>query len=258
MYKIFFFSWIATALLSISCGPLGTFMIWRGMSSFGNTLSHASLLGLSIAALLHYNVFFTVLSLLIVLTIIIVYIEHFSTLSLDTILGIITYSSLSLGMIILNFIPKKEQFDLTKYLFGNLLTLTTTDLLKIFIITFCINVIIFCFWKSMLSTIINVELAQLNGINIFKIRLILMTLIALLIGIATRLIGALLITAFLVIPPAIVQKFSKSPEQMILFAVCINIFSISIGLLISMLFTLPLSPTVILCETLCFLISILI
>ncbi|CAL4042847.1 High-affinity zinc uptake system membrane protein ZnuB [Buchnera aphidicola (Takecallis arundicolens)] len=258
MCKHFFFVWITGILLSFCCGPLGSFILWRQMSSFGNMLSHASLLGLACALLFNINRVFTVLVILILLTIIIIYIERMSNLSMDTILGIITYSSLSIGMIILHFISKDEKSDLTQYLLGNVLQLTGIDINIIVIMTLIICSIILFFWKSMLLMIINVELAQVSGINIFNMRLILMILTAFLIGISTTLIGALLITAILIIPPAISQKFSTSPEHMVVFSICINVISITIGIIISIIYNIPISSIIILIESIIFLISVMI
>ncbi|WP_343128019.1 metal ABC transporter permease [Buchnera aphidicola (Takecallis taiwana)] len=258
MCKHVFFIWISGILLSFCCGPLGSFILWRNMSSFGNTLSHASLLGLACALLLHMNPICSVLIILVLLTIMIVYIERISNLSLDTILGITTYSSLSIGMIILHIISKDEKSDLTKYLLGNVLQLTLIDISVIVIMTLIIVVFIMRFWESMLFMIIHVELAQVNGINIFYMRFMLMLLTALLIGISTTLVGALLITSILIIPPAIAQKFSTSPEQMVLFSVCINIISITISMAFAILYNIPISPTIILFESIILIMSFMI
>ncbi|QCI26012.1 metal ABC transporter permease [Buchnera aphidicola] len=257
MYKNYFLIWIAGLLLSVCCGPLGAFILWRKISSFGNTLSHASLLGLSIALLLKINVLLAVLTTLFFLTVVIIYIEHISSLNLDTILAIVTYSSLSLGMIILHIISKNEQADLTKYLLGNLLELKFIDINIIFFITLIISSVVIILWKSILLMIINAELACVDGINVFNVRLILMLLITLLIGISTTLIGALLITAILIIPAAIAQRFSTSPELMVLFSIIINIIAITIGIFINIFYNIPISPVIILLESIFFIISLI-
>ncbi|CAL4042776.1 High-affinity zinc uptake system membrane protein ZnuB [Buchnera aphidicola (Phyllaphis fagi)] len=257
MHKMFFLGWLAGVLLSISSGSLGTFIVWRRMSSFGNTISHSSLLGLAIAALININSFYVVLLLVIILTVIIVYLECFSNLMLDTILGIITYSSLSLGMIILNIISTNKTVDLTNYLFGDLLILQTCDV----IIIGCMSVFVLCvliyYWRSMISVVISDELSQLHGIKVFKVRLILMLITSLLIGITTKLVGALLITSLLIIPPATVQKFVKSPEQMIFYSIIVSIISITLGVIFSIFCIIPISPIIILFESIIFLISMI-
>ncbi|WP_343182358.1 iron chelate uptake ABC transporter family permease subunit [Buchnera aphidicola] len=253
-----FFGWIAGIFLSLICGPLGSFMIWRRMSAFGNTLSHASLLGLSLSFLLHTNIFLTVLFFLIFLTILIAYIENFSTLSLDTIFAVMTYGSLSLGMIILHIIKKNEQSNLTKYLFGDLLKLNVCDLFSIIAISIITILIIIIYWDDMIGMIINAEIAKISGINILKMRLILMLLTAILIAISTKLIGALLITALLIIPPAITQKFASSPEMMVFFSIIINFTFITLGIMISIFYNIPISPLIICLESILFFISIII
>ncbi|CAL4321296.1 metal ABC transporter permease [Buchnera aphidicola] len=258
MCKNFFLSWIVGILLSFSCGFLGSFIVWRRMSSFGNTLSHTSLLGIALSLLLHINIFYTVLFVVVILSILITCIENFSSLPLDTILGVITYSSLSLGMMILNVIDKNKNNDLTKYLFGDLLLLKNSDISIILIISIIIAVIIFFIWRSLISSIISIELSQIHGINIFKIRLIFMITTAILIGVSTKIVGALLITALLIIPPATVQKFSYSPIKIVILSIVMNILSITLGILFSMTCMVPVSPIIILIESICFFISLLI
>ncbi|CAL4321329.1 metal ABC transporter permease [Buchnera aphidicola] len=258
MYNHYLMSIIFGILLSFSCGILGSFIFWRKMASFGNTLSHSSLLGLSVALLLHSNAFVSVLLLLIVLTILIVCIEHFSKISLDTIFSIITYSSLSMGMIILNVTSKEHKADLTKYLFGNLLNVTFLDTIIISMVTMIIFITTMILWKDMVSMVISSELSQVSGINVFKMKLILMITTALLIGITTQLIGALLITSLLVISPAIVQNFVYSPETMIIYTILINIVSILLGIFITYFFNIPISPIIVLITSIFFLISLII
>ncbi|CAL4321417.1 High-affinity zinc uptake system membrane protein ZnuB [Buchnera aphidicola (Symydobius americanus)] len=257
MHSNLYLSWISGLLLSLSCGFLGAFVVWRKMSSFGNTLSHASLLGLSISLLLNIDAFYVVLFIVIILTIIIVYLEYSSDLSLDAILGVITYSSLSLGMIIINIIPKDKKTDLSAYLFGDLLLLKKHDFIIILLMSAIILITLIYFWKNMISVIISSELSYINGINVFKMRLILMIMTALLIGISTKLIGALLITSLLIIPPITVQKFISSPEQMVIYSIIINMISITFGVIFSIFYNLPISPIIILFESMIFFISIM-
>lgn len=256
MLEIFFLGWLTGVSLTLVTGPLGSFIVWRRMSAFGDTLSHSSLLGLALGAVLNINPFYTVLFLLLLISSIIVFLEHISYLSLDTILGIITYSTLSLGMIIVNHMSKIKKISITNYFFGDLLNITIADLIVILLVIIFVLCIFIWYWKRMLLLTINVELARVDGINVTHIRLIFTLITALTIAISIKFIGSLLIAALLIMPAAIAQKFSISPKNMVYISIFIGFLGVTSGIILSYFFHTPSSPSIVLCLSLLFLLSI--
>ncbi|AAO27019.1 high-affinity zinc uptake system membrane protein ZnuB [Buchnera aphidicola str. Bp (Baizongia pistaciae)] len=255
MYKTFFFGWLAGVLLTTITGPLGLFIIWRRMSSFGDTLSHSSLLGISFAVLLNIHPFFMVIITILLFGMLIIWLNYTTVLSLDTILGIIGYSFLSLGMIIINSISNFQKNKLTNYLFGNLLEVTYIDIVILIISCVSILFVLVWYWDLMLLTTINSDLAKIDGVNVLKINSILIFLITLTIGIAIKFIGSLIAISLLIIPAATAQRFSTSPEKMAFFSVIIGIISITWGILMSVYYNLAISPTIVFCSSIVFVIS---
>lgn len=84
-------------------------------------------------------------------------------------------------------------------------------------------------WKPLLSTTVSPELLQV-GINISRMKFLLMILTALTIAISMKFVGALLITSLLIIPAATARRFSDTPEKMVFISVLLSIISVSIGL----------------------------
>ncbi|QTM69230.1 zinc ABC transporter permease subunit ZnuB, partial [Buchnera aphidicola (Hormaphis cornu)] len=138
MIEFLFPGWLAGVILVLATGPLGSFIIWRRMSSFGDTLSHASLLGLMCGVLFNINPLYINILLMVLLAILISWLERSSFLSLNTILGVIAYSSMSLGLILMNLISNSHNIDISSYLFGDLLTVTLLDLIPLAISSFLI------------------------------------------------------------------------------------------------------------------------
>ncbi|QCI18292.1 zinc ABC transporter permease subunit ZnuB [Buchnera aphidicola (Aphis nasturtii)] len=246
MFALIFPGWLSGVFLSFATGPLGSFIVWRRMSSFGDTLSHSSLLGLAMSIILQTNSFYIILGFVSLLAIFLAFLEKILPISLETILTIISHSSLSLGMVLISFVSNSKQINFNNYLFGDLLSMQISDLFVIFLGSLTVLIVLIIRWNSILLVTINPELAQIDGINLFYIRLTLMLTTALTISIAIKFVGALLITSLLVIPPATAQYFSNSPEKMVIIGIIVSIISITGGIVLSIFFNIPTSPSIVL------------
>ncbi|CAL4043151.1 zinc ABC transporter permease subunit ZnuB [Buchnera aphidicola] len=255
MTELLFPGWLAGILLTLATGPLGSFIVWRRMSAFGDTLSHSSLLGLSVGVLFNINSFYMILFFLLLISSFIVLLEHISFLSLDTILGIISHSALSLGMIILSIMSEKKRISIANYFFGNLLKVNDVDLMIIVSVIIVISFFLIFYWREILFLTINPELAIVDGINIAKIRLIFILMTTLVIAISIKFIGSLVVTALLIIPSSTARRFATSPENMAMLASCIGMLGVTIGMGIAIFFDIPTSPSIVLFLSFFFLLS---
>lgn len=132
MIELLLPGWVAGMLLAIAAGPLGSFVVWRRMSYFGDTLAHASLLGVAFGLLLNINPFYAVIAVTLLLALILVWLEKRPQLAVDTLLGIMAHSSLSLGLVVVSLMAN-VRVDLMAYLFGDLLSVSYEDIITIFI-----------------------------------------------------------------------------------------------------------------------------
>jgi zinc transport system permease protein len=249
MYELVFFGWLAGAIISLITGPLGSFIVWRRMSSFGDTLSHSSLLGIAISVFFDVRSIYVLIGLMSLIACVLAWLEESLPCSLNTILSITSHSTLSLGIVFISLMSTKKQIDITNYLFGNLLSVKKTDLIIIVISTIVILSILFFRWNHILSATINEELAQIDGVNLFYARLTIMLMSAVTISIAIKFVGALLITSLLIIPPATAQHFSGSPEKMVFIAIIVSIISVTGGIFLSFFCNTPASPSIVLCSS---------
>ncbi|RQW64141.1 zinc ABC transporter permease subunit ZnuB [Vibrio viridaestus] len=245
------FAGIGIALIA---GPLGSFVVWRKMAYFGDTLAHASLMGLSLGFLLDVNLNLALLVCCIALAVLLVSLQKQKLVATDTLLGILAHSSLSIGLISLSFLDN-IRVDLMSYLFGDLLAVTPSDLIFIWIGVVVVSLLLFFLWRPLLSMSINEELAEIDGINTGLMRLILMVMIGIVIAIGMKFVGALIMTSLLIIPAAGARKLAKTPEQMAIFASAIGIISVLLGLFASWQFDTPAGPSVVVCCSLFFLLS---
>ncbi|EQA15314.1 high-affinity zinc uptake system membrane protein znuB [Glaesserella parasuis 174] len=256
MFEILFPAWLAGVFLTFITAPLGAFVVWRKMAYFGDTLSHSALLGVALGIFLQIDPYIAVILMTVILALCLVWLEQHSTHSVDTLLGIIAHCSLSLGVITISLLDN-VRVDLMSYLFGDLLAIGFNDVLFIGIGVIGIATLLALYWKKLLAITVSPELAQIEGLNVARLRLLLMLLTALTIALSMKFVGALIITSLLIIPSATARRFAKTPETMVIYAIGLSILSVSGGLLLSALKDTPAGPSVVVCAGTLFLFSLI-
>lgn len=242
---------IAGLVVAVVAGPLGSFVVWRRMAYFGDSLSHSALLGIALGILVGIN---TTLSLLIVclaIAALVVWMESRQRLSHDTLLGIFAHSSLSLGLVALSLI-QGLRIDLMAYLFGDILAVTTTELYWIMAGGIAMLIALLMIWRPLLALTVNEDLAKVEGVRVDLMRLLFMLLMALVVAVSIKLVGVLLITSLLIIPAAVARQFARSPEQMALLAALAGGVSVLGGMFVSLQWDTPTGPSIVVVASLLF------
>jgi len=240
--------------IALLCGPLGSFVIWRRMAYFGDTLSHGALLGVAMGLWLNINLTFAVLLMAVLMAVALLLFTKKSDISSDTILGILAHTSLSLGLVAVALMDN-VRVDLMGYLFGDLLAVTPTDLVWIYLGGAVILGLLFYFWDQLLAMTINAEMAKVEGVKVQWLQLLLVLMLAVVIALAMKIVGVLIISALLIIPPATARTFSKTPEQMAIFAAIIGCIAVALGLSLSWFYNTPAGPSVVVASAGLFIIS---
>lgn len=225
-------------------GPLGSFVVWRRMAYFGDTLAHSALLGVSIGFLFDINLNLAVIACCVLLAVTLVSLQRQHLVATDTLLGIMAHSALSLGLVAVSLLDD-IRIDLMAYLFGDLLAVTPEDLYWIYGGGILVAVLLYKLWEPLLAITINEELAQVEGVPVTAVRLSLMLLIAVIIAVAMKIVGILLITSLLIIPAAAARRLSKTPEQMAIGAAVLGSTAVVLGLAMSYQWDTPAGPSVV-------------
>ncbi|MBE8574368.1 MULTISPECIES: zinc ABC transporter permease subunit ZnuB [Vibrio] len=240
--------------IALIAGPLGSFVVWRKMAYFGDTLAHASLMGLALGFLFNINLYFALLICCLMLAVLLVTLQKQKLVATDTLLGILAHSALSLGLVAVSFLDN-VRVDLMSYLFGDLLAVSPTDLVFIYAGAAVIGLVLAIFWRPLLSTTVNEDLAAVDGINIDLMRLILMLLVGIVIAVGMKFVGALIMTSLLIIPAATARKFANTPEQMAFLASIIGSIAVFGGLSLSWFYDTPAGPSVVISAAAMFMLS---
>ena len=235
---------IAAIGISLITSVLGCFVIWKKMAYFGDSLAHASLLGVAIGILFSIDINLMILAVTICFALILGFLQNRNFLSNDALLGILAHGGISLAMIVISFSDNAD-IDLEGFLFGSLLSIENKDILLIYLALIIIYPIIFLNWQKLILLTLNSDIACSMGINPAKYRIIFTILIAVTITITVKITGVLLVTSLLIIPASISRIISKSPNQMLLFSTIISVFSSILGSILSYQFDLILGPVII-------------
>jgi len=245
---------VAGLLIVLIAGPLGVFILWRRMAYFGDTLSHSAILGVALGLLLSINIKLGILFSTVLVAGLLIYSQRQKKLASDTILGIISHSALSLGLVLISFV-KGVRVNIETWLFGDILTVNWHDITHIALGVGIVILVLLVIWKPLLSLTVHEELALVEGVNVSLISAIYTLLIALLVAIAMKIVGALLITSLLIIPAATARQFSKTPEQMALISILFGMLAVVVGLIASFYSDAPAGPSIVVSATVLFLMS---
>ncbi|WP_252177695.1 zinc ABC transporter permease subunit ZnuB [Endozoicomonas sp. 4G] len=251
---------LLTALLAgsgvaIVAGPLGCFVVWRKMAYFGDTLSHSALLGVALGLLLNIDLNLSIVVCSLFLAVLLVSLQEQRKMASDTLLGILAHSSLSLGLVAVSF-SENVRIDMMSYLFGDILATSPKDLFWIYGGGALVLTTLAWLWRPLLAMTIHAELAQVEGFPVRRTKLVLTLLMALVIAVAMKIVGVLLITSLMIIPAATAQRFSRTPEQMAIMAGIIGLLSVAGGLAASWYLDTPSGPSVVVCSFLIFVLSL--
>jgi zinc transport system permease protein len=244
---------LAGGAVALAAGPLGCFVVWRRMAYFGDALAHSALLGivggllLGVAPLAGVAVLVTIVALILASAV-----ADKGTGS-DSLLGILAHGSLALGLVLLSLMDR-VRVDLLGWLFGDILAVGAGDLVWLWGGAVLIVLALASHWHALVASAVDEDLAVVEGHAVRRARVLLMLLVALGVAAAMKVVGALLVTAMLIIPAAAVRRLARTPEQMAVLAVFAGLGSVGLGLAASWRWDSPSGPSIVTAATALFLV----
>lgn len=229
--------------LALAAGPLGCFVVWRRMAFFGDATAHAAILGVALSLAFAASIFAGTLGAALLMALLV------STLAgrgwaVDTTLGVLAHSALALGLIAISFVHG-VRVDLEAYLFGDILAVSKSDLVVIWSGAALVAVLIGLRWSALLTATLSEDLAQASGVSPGRERLLLTLALAVVVAVAIKVVGALLIAAMLIIPAAAARGLARTPEAMAVGAMGVAAISALGGLGASLQFDTPAGPSIV-------------
>lgn len=235
---------IAGVGIALCVGPLGCFVVWRRMAYYGDTMAHSALLGVALSFLFDFSLSIGVFVVALLVSFILMGLQRHKSLPTDSLLGILSHSSLAIGLVLVAFMSW-VRIDLEAYLFGDILAVSKSDIATIYIGGFLILSALAYMWRDLLAATLSEDLALVEGFHPDRSKLVFMVLMAGVVAIAIKIVGILLITALLIIPPATARRFSSTPETMAVLACVFGSIAVLIGLGGSLEFDTPSGPSIV-------------
>ncbi len=242
--------------VALMAGPLGCFIVWKRMAYFGDALSHFALLGVVMGLVLSLNMTFSILVVAALFAVLLLVLQKRQSLTSDTALAILAHSGLAVGLVLMSFV-KDVRVDMMAYLFGDILAISTQDIMLIYagmVVVLCWLRVI---WGRLLLATIHKDVAQVEGVRVGWVEMQFMLLVALLVALSIKLVGILLVTALLIVPAASARRFAATPEQMAVCAMGIGGLSVLAGLAASLRWDTPSGPSIVVVALIAFLLSIM-
>ena len=242
--------------VAVVAGPLGCFVIWRRLSYFGDTLSHAALLGVALSLLLDLNMTLTVFAVSTALSLLLIFLKSRTSLPSDALLGLLAHSVLAIGIVVLGFLTW-VRVDLLSLLFGDILAVSLSDIALVWGGGTIVLAGLMKIWRPLFADTVNADLAIAEGENPRMAQVMFTLLLALVISISIKVVGVLLITGLLLLPAAAARNLALGPVQMAVISVCVGVAAVVSGLFSSLAWNTPSGPSIIAAALVLFVISLL-
>ncbi|MDR0926489.1 MAG: metal ABC transporter permease [Ignavibacteria bacterium] len=242
---------IAGIAISITCSLLGVFLVQRKMSFLGSGLSHSALGGIGLAILLGIEPMYVALPFTVLVSLLITLVNERTKLEMDTSIGILFSAATALGIIFIAQ-SSGYVGDAYSYLFGSILGVTPMDIVVAIAFTAITIAFMWRYWEELAYSTFDAELALSDNVHIRRNTYLLHILLAIAIVVAMKIIGIVLCTAFLTLPAAIARVVAGTFTKMTLIAVVVGIATTVVGMFVSFLVDFPSGATIIVVQSLVF------
>jgi ABC-type Mn2+/Zn2+ transport system permease subunit len=242
---------LAGLMVSVMCGAISNFVVLKRLSFLGAGISHAAFGGVALGVLTGTEPLYTTIGFTWLLTMIIGYVSRQGQLTEDTAIGIAYVAAMALGTIFLGF-ARNYNFDVFGYLFGNILAVSDTDLFVTATLGAVVLIVLGLFHKELVFLAFDEEMAQVVGLPVRFLYYLLLSVMALTVVIAIKVVGIVLVSALLVLPGATSVQLTKNIVPMVALSVLCGLISTLSGLYLSYALNLASGATIVLTATLSF------
>jgi len=235
------------------CGLLGVFVVLRGMSYIGHGLSHAVFGGAAASAVIGINFFIGAGIWGIISGVLIARVARRRVLGADAAIGVVTTASFALGLALMNRYGQASK-SIEAVLFGSVLGVKVSDIIAVSLVAVFALAVIVAWYRKLLFSTFDPDVAQVSGVNVSVVEVVLLSLLSLTILVTMRVIGTLLISALLVIPAAAARMTTNSFSKLLWISPLIGAVTCFFGMNLSYHLDTSASATIILLDALVFIV----
>lgn len=223
---------LAVILVTPIFGILGTMIVNNRMAFFSDALGHSALTGIAIGIILGVqSPIWALLGFAVIFAVAIMIVKNANMASTDTIIGVFSSTAVALGIVILSRNGGFSKY--TYYLIGDLLSIAPSELMTLGLIFILIVVFWIGWFNKLLLVSVNQSLAKSRGINVRFYEFLFAIVIAVVVTVAIRWVGILIISSLLVLPAAASRNIAGNIRQYHVLAVLFALISGLAGLILS-------------------------
>jgi manganese/iron transport system permease protein len=238
----------ASMVVGLVCAVVGSFMVLRGLAFMGDALSHSAFPGVVVAYLLKGPFYLGASVAAVGTALAIGWVTRRGRLRGDTAIGVLFAGMFALGIFLFSRIPNYVG-DLFGFLFGEVLGISTGDLIALVVLAVIVLTLVALFWKELLYATFDPLGAGAAGLPVGRLDYLFLALIALTIVVSLQAVGIILVVAMLVTPAAIGQLVASSFGRLVVVAVAVGTVAPIVGLYLSYWLDAAAGATIVLVET---------
>ena len=249
-FEILTYSFMHRALISgvaiaILCSVVGLFLVLRRYSLFGDAIAHSSFGGIALGLLAGIYPLWTAYGVSIISALIITRIKDRFNISGDASIAVLLSSGIAVGLVIIG-LSGGFSIDIFSFLFGSILLVSVDETVLILALTGIILIVILLLYRQLLYSTFNEEQAKVSGIPVEKINYLIVFMAGITVVTSIQLVGVLLISALFVIPNVTAIMYGKGFKSTAIISMVFSIFSVVVGIIISYIFDITPSGTIVL------------
>ncbi len=231
-YRFMVNALIAVVLISPLMGILGTMAVNNKMAFFSDALGHSAFTGIALGVLLGIkNELISLIAFGVFIALLITRVKNKGNTSSDTVISVFSSGSVAVGLLVLSYGGSFSKYN--SYLVGDVLSVTSGELLTLLITLICVIVIWAFMYNKLLVISVNKELAASRGIKTSLYENIFVIVVAVVVMLSIKWVGILLINSLLILPAASARNLAKNSRQYLALSVGISLVGAVSGLLVS-------------------------
>jgi ABC-type Mn2+/Zn2+ transport system permease subunit len=247
---------LTALLLGPLCGFIGVFVTARRMSFFSDTIAHAALAGVALGFWFGVNdPTLPMIGFSLVVASAILWLKEHTELLNDTIMALLLSGSVALGMVVMSLL-KGFRNELDHYLFGDVLSVGWGDVGLAFAVLVVVGAALFWKLNSLALLAAHEDLAHVTGVPVRFLNHAFVLLLTVTVALSIRMLGIILVTSLVVVPPATARNLAVSLRQQILLSFLFGLIGAAGGVALSYPLNLPSGPCITLTLVVLFLLSL--
>ena len=241
---------IACILSGITCGIIGTYIVARRMVFLCGGITHASFGGLGIAFYLGANPILGATIFAVLSALGIEYAANKTKIREDSAIGLMWGVGMAMGALFMSLRPGYTSGDLSSFLFGNIISVTNSDVIALGILTLLLIVGAIIWLKPIMYMAFDRDFASAAGVKTTLIGYIMSVVTAVTIVLSIRVMGIVLLVSLMTMPVVIVNSITKQYDKIAIYSSIVAAIGALVGIIVSYYFEVPSGPAIIFMLTL--------